>query len=324
MTSPRGTTRAHLAIGSEQTAKRVVDLLTKLAEGDRGRGHGPRKGGRWHVSRCISPNRRTRTPSANWSVSPPATRPQVMSPSTPSRPRTGRRRRRRNWSRSPPAVSSCTAGTTAQRAATISASRSRRRSRSVPVITAPREAVCCCSTRCCSPHRPRRVLDLGTGTGVLAIAAAEAACRIKVLASDIDPLSVKVAAENAHLNRHRRLGRDNAGDRVFGAAIRKPWAVDPAIREYPRQSVAANGNADGADLAPSALVILLRCRITAESVIAAYLGRADWCWCVRSGVVRLEQPLDALCEVNVYFGAVAGDDALFAALDARLGEPVGI
>src|SRR5205823_12518717 len=48
-------------------------------------------------------------------------------------------------------------------------------------------------------YRPRRVLDLGTGTGVLAISAAKA-LRIKVLASDIDPLSVKVARDNARLN----------------------------------------------------------------------------------------------------------------------------
>ena len=47
--------------------------------------------------------------------------------------------------------------------------------------------------------RPRRVLDLGTGTGVLAIAAAKALQR-KVLASDIDPPSVAVARENARLN----------------------------------------------------------------------------------------------------------------------------
>src|ERR1700719_4030893 len=46
---------------------------------------------------------------------------------------------------------------------------------------------------------PRRVLDLGTGTGVLAIAAAKALHR-KVLASDIDPLSVRVAADNARIN----------------------------------------------------------------------------------------------------------------------------
>ena len=48
-------------------------------------------------------------------------------------------------------------------------------------------------------YRPRRVLDLGTGTGVLAISAAKA-LRIRVLASDIDPLSVRVAHENARLN----------------------------------------------------------------------------------------------------------------------------
>src|SRR5690349_1606529 len=48
-------------------------------------------------------------------------------------------------------------------------------------------------------YQPRRVLDLGTGTGVLGIAAAKA-LKIDVLASDIDPPSVKVARENARLN----------------------------------------------------------------------------------------------------------------------------
>ncbi|MES2750023.1 MAG: 50S ribosomal protein L11 methyltransferase [Pseudomonadota bacterium] len=46
---------------------------------------------------------------------------------------------------------------------------------------------------------PKRVLDLGTGTGVLAIAAAKS-LRRHVLASDIDPLSVLVARENARFN----------------------------------------------------------------------------------------------------------------------------
>src|SRR6201996_2913809 len=48
-------------------------------------------------------------------------------------------------------------------------------------------------------RRPKRVLDLGTGTGVLAIAAAKA-LHDQVLASDIDAPSVKVAAENAKAN----------------------------------------------------------------------------------------------------------------------------
>ena len=48
-------------------------------------------------------------------------------------------------------------------------------------------------------RRPACVLDLGTGTGVLAIAAARALHR-GVLASDIDAASVTVARENARLN----------------------------------------------------------------------------------------------------------------------------
>ncbi|WP_424627621.1 50S ribosomal protein L11 methyltransferase [Bradyrhizobium sp. SYSU BS000235] len=46
---------------------------------------------------------------------------------------------------------------------------------------------------------PGRVLDLGSGTGVLAIAAARSLKR-RILASDIDPRSVLVARDNARLN----------------------------------------------------------------------------------------------------------------------------
>jgi ribosomal protein L11 methyltransferase len=49
-------------------------------------------------------------------------------------------------------------------------------------------------------RRPRRILDVGCGTGVLAIAAARATRR-PVLAGDIDPVSVRVARHNARLNR---------------------------------------------------------------------------------------------------------------------------
>jgi ribosomal protein L11 methyltransferase len=55
-------------------------------------------------------------------------------------------------------------------------------------------------------YYPRRVLDLGTGTGVLAIAAAKA-LHGEVLASDIDPASVRVARDNARLNRTGGLVR---------------------------------------------------------------------------------------------------------------------
>jgi len=48
-------------------------------------------------------------------------------------------------------------------------------------------------------RRPRAVLDVGCGTGVLAIAAAKA-LRRRVALGDIDPVAVAVANENARLN----------------------------------------------------------------------------------------------------------------------------
>lgn len=47
--------------------------------------------------------------------------------------------------------------------------------------------------------RPRRILDVGCGTGVLAIAAARGS-GARALASDIDPEAVRVTRLNAHLN----------------------------------------------------------------------------------------------------------------------------
>jgi ribosomal protein L11 methyltransferase len=49
-------------------------------------------------------------------------------------------------------------------------------------------------------RRARRVLDLGSGSGVLAIAAAKI-LRARVIASDIDPVAVEAARANARLNR---------------------------------------------------------------------------------------------------------------------------
>ena len=48
-------------------------------------------------------------------------------------------------------------------------------------------------------RRPRRVLDLGSGSGILAMAAAKA-LHVPALATDIEPWSVRVAADNATMN----------------------------------------------------------------------------------------------------------------------------
>ncbi|PAP95502.1 50S ribosomal protein L11 methyltransferase [Mesorhizobium wenxiniae] len=53
-------------------------------------------------------------------------------------------------------------------------------------------------------ERPRNALDLGTGSAVLAIALAKLA-NIPVLATDIDPVAITVAAANARLNHVKAL-----------------------------------------------------------------------------------------------------------------------
>jgi ribosomal protein L11 methyltransferase len=121
--------------------------------------------------------------------------------------------------------------------------------------------------------RPRRVLDLGTGTGVLAIAAARA-LHVMVLASDSDPPAGLVARENARLNVSGHLVQ----------AIRATGFSAPQFaRAAPFDLVLANILANplrqlaaplARHLAPSALVILsgLLTR-QAPGVIAAYRAR---------------------------------------------------
>lgn len=73
--------------------------------------------------------------------------------------------------------------------------------------------------RLLSMRRYASIVDLGTGTGVLAIAAALLA-RQSVLATDIDPVATQTAAENAQLNGAGPLVRtftaNGMSDRRFG------------------------------------------------------------------------------------------------------------
>ena len=85
-------------------------------------------------------------------------------------------------------------------------------------------------------RRFARVLDLGCGSGLLGIAAARALPGVRVLASDNDPLAVKIGHENAHLNRvgqrmrivtasgfgHRELRRSHSFDLVLANLLPGP------------------------------------------------------------------------------------------------------
>lgn len=121
--------------------------------------------------------------------------------------------------------------------------------------------------------RPRRVLDLGTGTGVLAIAAARA-LHDKVLASDIDPPSVRVARENARLNVAGHLVQA-----IRATGFSAPQFADAAPFDLVLANILANPLRQLAapmarHLAPSALVILSGLLThQAPGVIAAYRAR---------------------------------------------------
>lgn len=121
-------------------------------------------------------------------------------------------------------------------------------------------------------ERPRNALDLGTGSAVLAIATARLA-PIPVLATDIDPIAIRVAQENVRLNRvasrvttmaapgfhHPIFARRGPFDLIVANILARPlMRLAPSMARYatPGASVILSG-------------ILERQR---NGVIAAYVG----------------------------------------------------
>jgi len=122
-------------------------------------------------------------------------------------------------------------------------------------------------------YRPRRVLDLGTGTGVLAIAAARA-LQENVLASDIDPLAARVAQENARLNRSGHLVQAIPATGFSAPQFAQAGPFDLVLANILANPLRQLATPMARHLAPSALVILSGL-LTPQvpSVIAAYRAR---------------------------------------------------
>ncbi|MBK8457115.1 MAG: 50S ribosomal protein L11 methyltransferase [Phyllobacteriaceae bacterium] len=130
-------------------------------------------------------------------------------------------------------------------------------------------------TRLIAAGKPRRALDLGTGSGVLAIAIAKLA-KVKVLATDIDPVATRVADANARLNEAAQFvcaatatGLDSP---VFAQAGKFDLIVAnilarPLMRLAPKMArIAAPGGA----LVLSGILVSQR-----RQVIAAYAGQSS-------------------------------------------------
>jgi ribosomal protein L11 methyltransferase len=122
-------------------------------------------------------------------------------------------------------------------------------------------------------HQPRRVLDLGTGSGVLAIAAAKA-LHGKVLASDIDALSVRAAAGNARQNGIGNLIEVASGSGFSVPLLRQRRPFDLVLANILANPLRQMATAMSAHLAAGARVILSGLLSPqAPAVIAAYRAR---------------------------------------------------
>ena len=122
--------------------------------------------------------------------------------------------------------------------------------------------------------KPRNALDLGTGSGVLAIAAAHLA-RIPVLATDNDPIATKVARENVRINQahayvrcetatgfHRKeIGQAAPFDLIIANILAKPL-----IQLAPQM---ARHLSRGGDIVLSGILASQR-----DKVLAAYRSQA--------------------------------------------------
>jgi ribosomal protein L11 methyltransferase len=104
-------------------------------------------------------------------------------------------------------------------------------------------------------RRPRRILDLGTGSGILAMAAARLLNRT-VLASDIDPWSVRVARDNAALNRVGHLVRPVLADGWRDAAVRRGGPYDLVFANILARPLCLMAKDLAAHLAPGGTAIL--------------------------------------------------------------------
>ena len=126
----------------------------------------------------------------------------------------------------------------------------------------------------CKSRPRRRILDLGTGSGVLAIAAARA-LRRPVLATDIDGSAVHAARANAALNRAGSFVEVVKADGVTGPKLREHAPYDLVLANIllrPLQSLAVplmRLTTPGARVVLSGLLAS-----QANAAIAAYRGLA--------------------------------------------------
>ena len=121
-------------------------------------------------------------------------------------------------------------------------------------------------------RQPRKVLDLGTGSGVLAIAARKLA-PARVLATDIDPVATRVARENVRLNGIASGITLETATGFHSTAFRRHGPFDLIIANILARPLMRMAPQLAAHLAPGGQVVLSGILANQRwKVIAAYNG----------------------------------------------------
>lgn len=123
-------------------------------------------------------------------------------------------------------------------------------------------------------ERPiRRALDVGTGSGILAIAIARHAPAAKIVATDIDPVAVAIARTNMKLNGTARIATA-VGGTLGLPAIRKSSPYDLIVANILAGPLVALAPSTCRNLAAGGTVILSGLLVDQKRrVAAAYIGQ---------------------------------------------------
>jgi ribosomal protein L11 methyltransferase len=120
-------------------------------------------------------------------------------------------------------------------------------------------------------RRPRCILDMGTGSGILAMAAARLLHR-RVLATDIEPWSVRVGQQNARLNRLGGLVQFRLADGWHDPLVRAGAPYDHVFANILARPLCLMARHLAAHLAPGGTAILSGLLTSqARAVTAAHL-----------------------------------------------------
>jgi ribosomal protein L3 glutamine methyltransferase len=137
------------------------------------------------------------------------------------------------------------------------------------------------------PARVRRVLDIGTGSGCIAIAAAHALPRARIDATDVSPRALAVARDNVRRNRLGRRVRvlradvyDGLGARRYDIVVSNPpYVPAPEMRRLPREHRAEPASSLAAARGGLAIVERIvagaRGHLTPEGILVVEVGNTS-------------------------------------------------